>query len=546
MFFSRSIQAALLALVARKATNTASCVSSGDEVTIQNLLKAGGAGAVVQLCPGALITVSNSINITADNQEISTQGYPTGSTRATIKLKSSVDGRGTIIQGAWFNNLKLLNIQVDGDRDTNGYDQNAGGNIEIGGGSYGQVVSHVASRNPRGWSCLHLIESGTDDRPCTNATVNFNEIGPAGHDNVDSLGRGQWADGISFACTNSVVANNTITGSTDGAIVLFGAPGTKVTGNTIVSSSTDKGFGAINMVDTSYNGNYSNVVVSDNHITGELLFSVGIALGRCVWGSCASYPNHGPATIKNNIFSGNITFPIAINGWDGGLTVSGNDVSKVNTGSDFAEAGQCSSSVKSLFSNKALLVYYPPGLTGPSSLQSGFVQDTGNSVHYICTTPPLPASISYARGELSMAAGAGDQVAMLHNVFIAYQSDSNLVVYGNRDAASSTVEWASGHGVAGCPNCKLTFGTDGNLATYQGSTMLWSSGTSGTGQTLKCMNQAPWLQINNAAGKVVWQAVPTSAPPTTTTVSTKTAAPTATATATKTAVPTSPTVITVR
>jgi hypothetical protein len=115
-----------------------------------------------------------------------------------------------------------------------------------------------------------------------------------------------------------------ISGSTDGGIVLFGAPGTKVAGNTIISSLTDKGFGAINMVDRSYNGDYSNVLIANNHISGELLFSVGIAIGSCIWGSCGPN-NHGPATIVNNVFAGNITFPIAINGWDSGLTVSDYD-----------------------------------------------------------------------------------------------------------------------------------------------------------------------------------------------------------------------------
>jgi hypothetical protein len=91
-------------------------------------------------------------------------------------------------------------------------DENLGGgaNIEIGGASNGQVVSDIVSKNPRGWSCLHIIQSGDDNDPCTNATISNNQIGPCGEEGTDSAGNGLWADGISFACTNSVVENNTV------------------------------------------------------------------------------------------------------------------------------------------------------------------------------------------------------------------------------------------------------------------------------------------------------------------------------------------------
>jgi hypothetical protein len=75
-------------------------------------------------------------------------------------------------------------------------------------------VDHVHSYEPRGWSCLHIAESG--DNGCTNATITNNDIGPSGNFS------GEWADGISMACTRSLIADNVITDATDGAIVLFG------------------------------------------------------------------------------------------------------------------------------------------------------------------------------------------------------------------------------------------------------------------------------------------------------------------------------------
>lgn len=105
--------------------------------------------------------------------------------------------------------------------------------------------------------------------------------------------------------------------------MIFGAPGSTVTGNTITSSSQYLGFGAINMVDNSYNGDYANVQVTDNTITGQLLFAAGISIGACTWsGPCRSpYFYTGPATVSGNKFSGQIAFPISINGWSNGLTV---------------------------------------------------------------------------------------------------------------------------------------------------------------------------------------------------------------------------------
>ena len=115
-----------------------------------------------------------------------------------------------------------------------------------------------------------------------------------------------------------------VTGSTDGGIVLFNAPGTAVVDNTIISSATESGFGAINLVDylEVYGGSYANVQVSRNTIHGDKLFNAGIAIGGCAWsfGTCNPVLS-GPTAIEDNTFSGHISFPIGVNGWTGGLTV---------------------------------------------------------------------------------------------------------------------------------------------------------------------------------------------------------------------------------
>lgn len=75
------------------------------------------------------------------------------------------------------------------------------------------------------------------------------------------------------------------------------------------------------MVDNLYNGSYAGVVVSNNRITGQKLFNLGIGVGANVWSFNGPSPLKGPASITGNIFTGNIAFPIAINGWSGGITV---------------------------------------------------------------------------------------------------------------------------------------------------------------------------------------------------------------------------------
>lgn len=195
-------------LSALPAVVSAACISSGDHSTINNALRSGGAGAVVQLCENALIKITDTISFSADDQEISTQNYPTGSTRATIQIAPGASVN-TLITGR-NNRIKIKNIQLDGNRGGAGFKQDGGANIEIGGQSTGQVVSNVASRNPRGWSCLHVIGSGNDGSPCKQASIINNDIGPCGQSGQNDQGQGLWADGISLDCTDSLVQGNTV------------------------------------------------------------------------------------------------------------------------------------------------------------------------------------------------------------------------------------------------------------------------------------------------------------------------------------------------
>ncbi|RFU35451.1 hypothetical protein B7463_g849, partial [Scytalidium lignicola] len=494
-----------LALSGLLTAASAACISSGDQNTINTALSSGGAGAVVQLCPGATILITDTINFSADNQEISTQGYPTDSSRATIQIAPG-NTASTLITGK-NNGIKIRNIQLDGDRPNNGLQVGGGANIEIGGLSSGQVVDHVASRNPRGWSCLHVIGSGSDSSPCSNATVTNNDIGPCGQEGTDADGNGLWADGVSLDCTSSLVQHNTITGSTDGGIVIFGSPGSTVDSNTITSSATEKGFGAINMVDGEYSGSYSGVKVTNNVITGTKLFNLGIGIGANVWSFNDPYLLSGPATITGNTIKGSVAFPIAINGWQDGLTVTGNDVSGITTPrSNFADASQCDAGIQTLFNNNDALVYYPAGVIGAQTLQSGFVAAPSNVTNFLCTSEPLPNSVSFTPNSLNIVSDS-PPFANLHGVIIQYQGDSNIVAYDTTNPNGFSPVWASGHTVSSCGSpslCRLSFQGDGNFVSYFNNTPLFTSGTSGRGAQMTCLNTAPYIQIFDASGAVIW------------------------------------------
>ncbi|KAK0630390.1 hypothetical protein B0T17DRAFT_506861 [Bombardia bombarda] len=499
----------LLALLLHTTLSTATCLPTGTTATTINaLLSSGGPNTLISLCPSTTIPLTSTpIIFTAPGQELSTQGYPTDSTRALIIIQpgSTVT---SAIRGNWQDNVRVLNVQIDGNRPNAGY---LGGDalLEMGGGTTGQTVAHSVIKNTRSWSCFHLIGSGQDDNPCRNANVTFNEVGPCGQEGTDAEGNGLWADGLSIECVDSLVADNTVTGSTDGGIVIFGAPGSRFLRNVITSSETELGFGGINMVDPSYGGNYSGVVVDSNVIqgVGSGLFELGIGMGSQIWSNPHDLENFGPTTVTNNVFRGSVGFSIVINGWFGGLTVTGNDVSAITTpSSSFADPSSCGPQQQVSFNANEQLIIYPPGVQGPSTIQPQFTSIPNNASNWLCLGHPLPTQTSFAPGGLSVTAKVST-VVQLRNFHVQVQSDGNLVGIDTTNGVW-TVKWASSSSSSACGAdgslCHIEFGGDGNFVLYDGDGPLWSSGTSGTGQTLTFLNAAPWVVVAGAGGQTLW------------------------------------------
>lgn len=175
--------------------------------------------------------------------------------------------------------------------------------------------------------------------------------------------------------------------------------------------------------------------------------------------------------------------------------------------SSFADASHCSAAIQTLFNQGASLIYYPAGVTGTKNLQSDFVAASANVTNFLCSTTPLPSSVTFSKGSLDIVPDMGP-FANLHGIIMQYQGDNNVVVLDTTNPNGETAVWASGHtisGGCGSPSvCDMVFQGDGNLVTYYNGMPEWSTRTAGVGNTMKCLNTSPWIQILDASGNVVW------------------------------------------
>ncbi|KAL1939961.1 hypothetical protein VTO73DRAFT_9296 [Trametes versicolor] len=364
---------------------------------LNTLLNSSGAGYVLPLCPGVQYHIQAPILFNAQDQEISTVGYPTDDTRATLVVSGPVangQGHTTAVDGTCQNcsGVKLRNIQINGTR-AGAAPTNGGANIEMGGSNANQLIEYVHSFDPRSWSCLHIAEGAFT---CTNVTVQNNDIGPCGSDAFQ-----QWADGISVSCQNSLVRNNMVNNPTDGGIVLFGAPGTLVENNTIWVETMTL-LGGINMVDYDpWNGNYTNTVVRDNTIRGgfatetaegtetkgvnaeDAIIKIGIAIGPRTWFGDRYLNNVSlSGTVLNNQLTGAFGYGMAISSATN-FTVQGN-ILVGNTSFIGSNGPNCSTT--DITPTPAPFVQDETTVTS-SSIQDGFQQiPDGDSL--TCIMPP--------------------------------------------------------------------------------------------------------------------------------------------------------------
>ncbi|CAE6391383.1 unnamed protein product, partial [Rhizoctonia solani] len=298
---------------------------------LNTLLNSSGPGYILPLCQNATYRLTAPLLYTAENQEISTVGYPIGDERATLLVDgfwNYTNGHSIAVQGTCIgcNNIKLRNVQINGARNGRGPIQ-GGGNIEFGGPNANQLIEYVNTYDPRSWTCLHVAEGVLN---CTNVVIQNNEIGPCGTDAFQS-----WADGVSLSCRNSVVRDNWIDSATDGGIVVFGSPGSLIQNNTIWIEDNTL-LGGINVVDYDpFNGDFTNTIVENNTIIGGFatdqstdaqdanlgynnetaIIKMGLAVGNRVWfGDKFGRNRNFGGIVRNNRLTGAFGWGVAVSG----------------------------------------------------------------------------------------------------------------------------------------------------------------------------------------------------------------------------------------
>jgi hypothetical protein len=280
---------------------SATCLASGDETTINAAL--AGASTVV-LCRDAVFELRGPIVFRRDNQRLFTEGLPTDSSRALLRI--AAPDVATAIDLLGRSNIQVSHLVIDGSRPTLGRIPGGHALILAGGDASGQRIEHVRAYEPRGWTCIHAFDGA--NRNCSGITIAHNELGPAGRPG------GEWADGISLDCRRSLVHHNTITDATDGGIVIFGARGSIVAGNTI-RAVTRSLLGGINMVDYAADGDFTGTVVDSNVIEGAgRPIRIGLAMGTRTWGCQANAPRLSGGIVTHNVLQGEMGYGYAVSG----------------------------------------------------------------------------------------------------------------------------------------------------------------------------------------------------------------------------------------
>jgi F5/8 type C domain/Abnormal spindle-like microcephaly-assoc'd, ASPM-SPD-2-Hydin len=510
---SIAVAAAVIATIAMPASTAAQaatgCIASGTDASINAALVGVGAQAV--LCPGATFNLSNSVTFTAANQQILTQGLPTDSTRANLVVTGS--NLSTAILGNGQSGVVVENIQINGDRPGLGVLAGGGALMEMGAAGINQTVQNVYAHDTRSWSTLHFIEGQvTNNTPqCQGGQILNNQIGPAG--TATPSATGVWADGISLACGTTMVSGNTVTDATDGAIVVFGAPGSTIQNNTIIAKNQLL-LGGINMVDYApMNGNYTGTVVTHNTIDALSAFiKMGIAQGQQAW-NCATGTNFG-GTVTNNTLEGQYMgygYPVnGVTNW----TVTGNVDNSRHVGTQ--TGGGCFGTPAA--SQPAGFQYE---VATSSNLQSQYTSAVLTNALGSVNSPPItaptgpvltanPASVSF--GNQAVGTTSGAHAVTVSNTGSSAATVSSIAASGNfaqtntcgtsiAAGASCTVNATFTPAGAGALSGAITITS--NASNSPTTISLSGTGTNSTtnlalGATMVASSSAPGFPASNA------------------------------------------------
>ncbi|GAA5936438.1 uncharacterized protein JCM15063_001886 [Sporobolomyces koalae] len=293
---------------------------------ISQLFRDGGPGTTVLLVPRAVYPLYTAIDFSHPSTHLATEGYPTFESGNQAILETRGEKEAGAVKMFQLARTSLKRVHLRGCRGWGptpptddhekerlrhqgnlGWLEGGGALVWMGGPeAYESTVEGCRIEDPRGWTGLHLVDYAQ------RCQVLDNIVGPCGQQ-----APGPWADGLSIAGKDSLVAGNTVIDATDGAIVLFCAPGSVVTRNTIIARERNL-LGAINMVDDfPFDRNFEGTKVIGNSIKTEGAFiRLAIGCGPTCWSPWGPGHtlNYGGAVLDNYLGPGQFGYGIALSG----------------------------------------------------------------------------------------------------------------------------------------------------------------------------------------------------------------------------------------
>lgn len=300
--------------------------SNDNGVAISQLFRDGGPGTTVFLVPKAVYPLYSAIDFSHHSTNLATQGYPTfeSGNQAILETRGEKEAGAVKMFNMPRTTLKRVHLRgcrgwgatpptTDQEKEKlkkegrMGWLEGGGALVWMGGPeAYESTVEGCRIEDPRGWTGLHLVDWAQ------RCQVIDNIVGPCGQQ-----APGPWADGLSIAGKDSLIAGNTVFDATDGAIVLFCAPGSVVTRNTIIARERNL-LGAINMVDDfPFDRNFEGTKVIGNSIKTEGAFiRLAIGCGPTCWSPWGPGHtlNYGGVVLDNYLGPGQFGYGIALSG----------------------------------------------------------------------------------------------------------------------------------------------------------------------------------------------------------------------------------------
>ena len=352
------------------------------------------AGNDLFLVKNGIYNVSSTLKYRTSYQRIETHHPTVLSENAVLRMQIDQGDYDTLIDGNKQSFVHLANVTMDGNKYALGPRYRAPG---AGQGAMvffshaeGVWLKRCVMYNTRTWSTCHMVESGASH----SHIAEHNYILGAG---VDPRGNGMdlgeqvtgdnptWADGFSISATNTVCRDNFIMDTTDVGVVLFGAPGSRVQNNMIVSYSRGT-HGGINLVDatperylddvtvfgaTMERYDYRGTVIEENRISAAgARIMIGIPFGRRCWANRdpTVFDQLGGAIRNNRLEGGAFGYGLVLD-YVVNVNVSGN----VSTASHSGKGVGTPENDNDPDPATAFL-WDPDHVTGP--VQSGFTDNT--------------------------------------------------------------------------------------------------------------------------------------------------------------------------